>query len=309
MGRREFGHRSYYWYARNGLRSVVNHVTTQKLSHVDVRPPVIMSFVRRSGSTWVTQMVSNLPNVVCVSDPLLERNAWLAARMTGFHLRSMYFFEDQIAPAEDFLRDCLSFRARYSTLEGLEGLAPAAPVNPFVKIANTPWLMPWFAREFDAKTRILVRHPIDIVRSQLQHWNMPPYLASAVPELERRGALTSEEAAFCRRALEEGDAFSQRMIEVVLEYRPLWQAGAEPIKTISYERLRAGDLSELSFLSDWSPDWEEHLKRGYSVKSKTTESRNSLSGAAPHTQSERDCLSSTLDAFGAQKLATFLDFT
>jgi len=290
--------RPAYWYLRNAGRAAVNHLRTRRLTRADPTPPIMMSFVRRSGSTWVSQMLAEVSGIVTIGDPLLERNAWAASKLAGFPLQPMYYDASDIAPARAYLDRTLRFQSRHSTLEGWRNIGLTHPVTPFVKIANAPWLLDWFADEFSAETCLLVRHPIDIARSQLTHWNMPPHLDHTITLLRDRGLLTPTQIGFVDQILREGTDFQKRLIEIVLEYRPIW--GAAPgIQTLSYDRLRQGDLDGFAFLDRRDPNWRSAMTRRMTQRSKTTQSANSLETARQHTPAEQADLDRTLDAFDA----------
>jgi len=274
-----FGNRSRYWYARNVVRNVFNDLKTAELAKVNFRSPIIMGFIPRSGSTWVTQM-SNLDRVVCISDPLLERNAWLASRKYNFKLREQYLSEAEICETKDFLNDCFTCKARFTSATTPKKINLDQSYTPFVKMANANWCLPYLSKTFNAFAFQLVRHPISTALSQLNHWNMPFYLDKTIDRLLLNGHIDKDQYGRLLSIIDSSDQFSIRLAQTCIETEfSLSRLPGLGVPCAKYENLRDGSLYELSFLEKVDENWEDKLRRSFHIPSKTTQSTSTIGKA------------------------------
>lgn len=131
----------------------------------------------RGGSTWLSEVVSLVPNTVVLWEPLNQR--WVRHFDALDFAKRQYIPEDAVWPeAEEAFRELL--RGKYLT----NGLCKVSPPLGFisaarmvVKFCRGNALLPWLTRAFSFNYApvYLVRHPFAVVASQLQHgsWDYP----------------------------------------------------------------------------------------------------------------------------------------
>jgi hypothetical protein len=150
-------------------------------------PPILITGTHRSGTTWIGKMLAANPSTAYISEPLnvlhrpgifrLQMDHWYqyiceqneSEYVSAFNelLEYEYYFWRElhsIRSLKDFLRMGRDFRTFYYGLE--EGRRTLIK-DPFAVFST-----PWFARKFNFKIVIAVRHPLAFV-SSLKRLNWP----------------------------------------------------------------------------------------------------------------------------------------
>lgn len=246
-------------------------IRNRRYRHITHEPPTLIGFVQRSGSTWLLELLSHFPQFLTVSDPLLSRNSpredlplWM---ITPADARRAYLY----------LHHALRFSACRAPVIGSHDAS-----RPIVKLANAHWQLHRIASGFGTKPMFLLRHPIDIARSQINHWNMP---LTAPRELNRLRHLTAEQYKIASTYLNSGNAFKMRIAEIMIELQPIIDQ-PEAFDLIHYEALRNREFSGLSGLL--SSAQIERLSNVTAKPSRTTQEKNTLELRRPHSGSEQE---------------------
>ena len=137
----------------------------------DIRNSVALVATGRGGSTWLAELVTQLPNRVLLWEPLhLGNNPAIARHGLGWN---PYLPVGSEHPEfETYLRKLLTGNAlntRTLTSLNFDLRALLAPRGFVVKFVQAHGIMPWFSRLFPVPIVGMIRHPCAVVASQLKH--------------------------------------------------------------------------------------------------------------------------------------------
>lgn len=167
---------SYVRRARKALANVRKAYSKRRLSAIAERNDfdpgeALMIFSDpRGGSTWITEMVQQIPRTAVVWEPL-NLNSTDAFRKIGFGWRQYIpedaEWEEARGTFEQLLRGRLLNESRHNLLSmDLHRQADRL----IVKVCRGNALLPWLTRQFTFRHKpiYLIRHPFAVVASQLR---------------------------------------------------------------------------------------------------------------------------------------------
>lgn len=136
----------------------------------------------RGGSTWLAEILLNMPNTVLIDEPLwrgevknpFEKPNYYRRKTT--HISELYFFYNQHIPekekwdeAHEVFENILSGRTISLGLYDEQKLSRLKNNGLFItKFCYANLLMPWLLSQFDFNSILLTRHPCAVVASQLR---------------------------------------------------------------------------------------------------------------------------------------------
>ena len=180
--------------------------------------------------------------------------------------------------------------------------------TPFVKIANANWCLPYLSRKFNAYTIQLVRHPVAIALSQMNHWNMPIHLDKTLCRLSEKGHINTDQYHCLAKILVSSDEFiirlAQSCIEIDFCLRRFPNAGVPVVK---YETLRGGTLDDMNFLMNIDERWKEKFQKNFFMASKTTQSTSSLGKSESFDEKHIRAYEDLTDNLGLSRLRNYYE--
>ena len=274
---RHANQRPPYWHLRNHLRQRLNVMANRRFAGHDRHPPQFIGFVQRSGSTWLLELLSTQPNIIPIADPLLARN------LPPNQLPRWLLTPQDLAQAQPHLARTVNFTKCAVTISQPQLAQPSRPLRHVVNLANAHWVLPELAASYQRKPFFLLRHPIDVARSQLNHWNMPLQLPTQLPRLQAAGLLSPRALKILTALVATNDPFKHRMAEIFAELAPVLKQ-PEQFHLIYYEDLRQGRFDALKlFDKNFTPP----AKTVINSPSKTTQANNTLTnGVSKHCDRE-----------------------
>ncbi|WP_421764582.1 sulfotransferase domain-containing protein [Ekhidna sp.] len=137
----------------------------------------------RSGSTWLSELICEIPNTIKVDEPLYRGFLALDGKMpaTGHgkikQLDKLEFYYYQPIPpneefeeAHDFFRNLFSLKITNPYLfEETDLRSIPTSKNVLFKFCYGNLLLPWLVKRFDFLPIVLVRNPYAVVASQMRH--------------------------------------------------------------------------------------------------------------------------------------------
>lgn len=137
----------------------------------------------RSGSTWLTKLLHEIPKSLVIDEPLWRGNyrtdrthvdsnmgKLKAVEELNFYFNQPISVQASWPEAELFFEELLDLKILHPEIlneTSLEGLGEAETFLFKFNYANL--MMPWIVNKFDIKALLLVRHPCAVVASQLEH--------------------------------------------------------------------------------------------------------------------------------------------
>lgn len=130
---------------------------------------IIISGSGRSGTTWISEVLSSLPNHVLVNEPLKNSNSKTVQKL-GFTGWGQHIPEAADWPEAKKFFDKL-FTARKLNPNYFTSDKPKVQTELWVhKFIRAQYMLPWLVTNFDVKTPIhVIRNPYAVIASQLQH--------------------------------------------------------------------------------------------------------------------------------------------
>jgi len=142
---------------------------------------IVVAGAPRSGTTWLAELLRELPKYKFLNEPLFLRNNPVA-REAGFEWRTHLSPEEENATAQAFLEDVLSGHVsrgplwHYKTSSSTGRLFEHALSSKLVvKFCRAGRLLHWMLRRFEVRgTVVIIRHPCAVLASQLEHggWSL-----------------------------------------------------------------------------------------------------------------------------------------
>jgi hypothetical protein len=215
--------------------------------HRDVGRTLIICGFPRSGTTWLTEVLSGIPGTGIVFEPLDVRHVQ-AAKRAGFDWENFIPPDTDWPAGEGYIREVLAGRVWTKWTCSQLPLSRARQVDRWiVKFVRANQMLGWIVSHFDVLPPILlVRHPCAVYDSWIRrgwpvHQKRPPETLrffQTYPDMARVVAdLESPEEFFA------ADWAMQH-------YTPLHQLDAGAFQLRFYERLRAHGLSEITQICD-----------------------------------------------------------
>ena len=201
----------------------------------DMRQAIVVASTPRSGSTWLSQMLSTMPDSAVLFEPLHLRYVPEASQ-AGFSWRTYVdpgvdWPEGKAFLTRIFRGDVLNWwTTRQMTLRS--AFSARFLIVKFVRASR---LLPWMCRSFSIRAPVLlIRHPCAVIASQMRSpidWKNParPEIPSQFPGYSRLQKII--------KALDTREEFLAA--DWALDYLPaLLAPSLHPWQVISYEELR-----------------------------------------------------------------------
>jgi len=151
--------------------------------------PVLITGLHRSGTTWVGEVVGSAPNMGYIREPF---NPHYNAGILGIQLQNYYQYicEENGSKYYDSVKNLINFKLTYSSI--IQRKIDSRPINwrklskdigrmylyriknlrPLIKCPFSFFSAEWYAKQFNTKIIILVRHPAAFISSiLLKQWS------------------------------------------------------------------------------------------------------------------------------------------
>lgn len=217
---------------------------------------IFLHVSRRSGSTWLTEIISSELDIRCVQDPLTQRNVHSRYRslLGGEEHRYFCRLDPNLAgPLSEYFNRILAGDLNVGT-----------QWNPFstqfhrrtsrtiIKLCNAGGLAEWLSGEFQGKTVVMIRHPIPTCMSQMQ-WGLTPYTkAFRDDDWFFQTVLSREQQELVNRVIESGDQMAAHVTDWCLENLiPLTRLSQTESLIVTYEELSTNPAEVLTTLAKY----------------------------------------------------------
>lgn len=155
------------------LRVVCNYLLSCYGSHqakqYDIHNTIVVAGCPRSGTTWLAEMLSTIPNSCIIMEPL--NLGWVPeSRMVGLSWRTQIGPDQDWPEVEDYVRRALTGRIlNTATLSRAHPVQILRCRHWIVKFVRANRLLGWLTRRFPTRPPVLlIRHPCAVVASQLR---------------------------------------------------------------------------------------------------------------------------------------------
>lgn len=140
-----------------------------KIKKYNMGDTIIIAGVPRSGTTWLTEILSSLPGYTTIFEPL--HPVWFPESVErGFKDRTYLPTETHWFEGINYIEKVLSGRSVTNRFEGIGNLKNNMFSNKLVvKFVRANRLLPWISHHFKVrKIILLIRHPCAVVASQIR---------------------------------------------------------------------------------------------------------------------------------------------
>lgn len=184
------------WFVKGKASIALGYLNRARFAmrNFDIKDTIVVSGSPRSGTTWVANIVSNLPGYSVLFEPL-HPNWFLGVDGAGFKPRTYKSPHENWLEGENYLRQVLGGKVKTTSyrLEAassvMAGFFSSKIVAKFIR-ANR--LLPWMSTTFTLRDMILIiRHPCAVVASQLQS-GIYGYVRNKYDELPKRKDVLEE---------------------------------------------------------------------------------------------------------------------
>ncbi|MCA9082030.1 MAG: sulfotransferase [Planctomycetaceae bacterium] len=200
---------------RRRLRAGVNPwLLTWTGRQLKLEETLVIAGSNRSGTTWLQEVVAELPGSVTMFEPL-HVDAITSAARAGFHKLSYFPAETDHPAAEAYMRQVLSGQRWHGYSARLNSMSACwRPQRAVVKFIHANGLLDWMTARFPIRQPLVVlRHPAAVNSSVLNlNWDLSELqtillrseLVQASPDLQRyvRSLKTPVEQLTARWCLE-----------------------------------------------------------------------------------------------------------
>lgn len=147
----------------------------------EIKDTIVLAGAPRSGTTWLAELLRELPGYKFLNEPLLLRNNEEAIK-TGFRWRTQLHPNEDAKEKKAFFEDVLSGQVSHGPLwhYGSENsvsklVEHATHRRLVVKFCRAGRLLHWLNQNYDVRgTVLIIRHPCAVVASQLDHGGWQP---------------------------------------------------------------------------------------------------------------------------------------
>ena len=162
-------------------KSLVFGATDAIARECKVQDTIILAGAPRSGTTWLAELLRELPGYKFLNEPLFLRNNDEAVKV-GFDWRTHLHPNKTSNQKRAFFEKILSGQVPHGPLWHYESESSAGKLVEYilhkkliVKFCRSGRLLHWVDREFDVRgTVLIIRHPCAVIASQLAHGGWDP---------------------------------------------------------------------------------------------------------------------------------------
>lgn len=243
-----------------------------RIARFDLSEARIISGDPRGGTTWLAQLLNQLPGSALIWEPLAVSKVEEVRRL-GFHWRQYIPETDAWPEATELFERILTGRLLSPYLcQQTEPQRLRQASHLLIKFCRANQLLPWLTTQFHLEFPpvYLVRHPCAVVASQLKQggWkNVSPYFR--MPE-GRYASFYSEHAKFLRKI----DTIEKRLAATwcLCNRVPLRHSdNNRRWITVTYESLLLNGPGEIGRIAErWKVSVPEHVYEGLRSASSTT---------------------------------------
>lgn len=278
------------WYVH---RTLVDLLAARMAGRFDLTESLLITGSPRSGTTWLGQMLCQLPRTTMLFEPLMTDNV-RRAREAGFTKRTYKPVDAEWPAGEQFLRDLFEGRIVNPWLLGeFRSMRTAAFARTLlIKSVRANRLLPWMVNHLPIKPPLLIlRHPCAVVCSQLAHgaWRNPTQPDAA----EFLAAHPRFREVFARVQTPEEILALTWAVDTFV---PLASVEAGKILIVSYEELRRDPGGVLApVFAAWNVPPLRSLGRAAERRSATTVGRTVAPIDGWQQRLDHDCVRRILD--------------
>lgn len=246
---------------RPGFREPLRRLLTSASIHrPDGQPDIVIFSARRSGSTWLMEMLGAAPGIRVVNEPFIPEMVKRAGLPTGLEEALPERLWKVVAIAADYEQ---AYR-RYLLDERATRLRSA--YNPFsptfhlithrrvLKIVYATAVADWITKHVPhIRPLYLFRHPIATALSMVRSANILRAEANLRHQAFREKYLTEDLERLSRQILREGTPLEKFVLEWCLDnLGPLHAVAEDPDRwlMVSYEELASKPEGTLEFLAE-----------------------------------------------------------
>jgi len=249
--------------------------------NIDPAKNIVVFSDPRGGSTWITELISTIPNTAVIWEPL-HINAVEIFGKIGFGWQQ-HIPEDEIwNEAYDALDKVFRGKVLNTWTTYLTSVQKLREANSLIiKFCRANAMIPWIVHnfKFEKKPIYLIRHPFAVVASQLAHggWShLPDIMPFNIPDTPFNDIFLEHEK-FLRTIRYKDEVFVA--IWCITNMVPLrHEKNNIDWITINYEELVLNSRKTLDrILKEWEID-KEYLSYSFSKKSVTTEEGSPING-------------------------------
>ncbi len=291
---------------------------SQKLP-LNINDAVAVFSQPRSGSTWLTELLSNIPRS-CIIDEPLRRGGYVPSELPSKDVRKIseiakmnFFFSQPIAENEvwkdayDVFDRMLKGQLPYLNLYrefSLKRLTDSKLV--LTKFLYGSLLMHWFARNFSSKMILLVRHPLAVIASQLKHpgFNFKMPVDGVVFKGFRNEEMFDRYAEIIR-SIDSPEEYLTFMWSVQIKHSLFHPQNNSRWLTVSYEKLVLDFENEINRIFNYLEI--ERPEKIFSLKNHPSQSTLSPSITQIRNNQQIGFWSSSLSKTQKRKIFNMLD--
>ena len=209
----------------------------------DISNTIVITGTPRSGTTWLAELISTIPNSSIIFEPL-HLSRVREARIAGFEWRTIFQPGEERVKEKEYLERVFHGSILNGwTIRDMKFIRMIGLKHWIVKFVRANLIIEWLIENFSIKKPILIiRHPCAVISSQLRYgsWNNingPLFANKRIVELfpqfkeYSRGLTTLEECLASRWCIEN--------------YIPLTLKKPYPFILVAYERLVLNSHEEI----------------------------------------------------------------
>lgn len=209
------------------------------------KPNIFIFATPRSGSTFLMELLGAQPGMKVLDEPL-NANYPACRRELGItNWEDLTVMPNREEQYKAFFGGLLENRIKDLNRSPLLKYGRFVTTRVVIKnIHGGKDMLPWFARTFDAKIVVLLRHPIPTVLSHQKFPRLPYLLRQPV----HRKLFSPEEVAFAEKLIKTGTRLEKGVIDWCLEIGAMFRNASPDATVISYEDLTVFPRESFEFL-------------------------------------------------------------